>query len=190
MNVSRITGKRIIVVGSPGAGKSTISRAVSSATGLPLFHLDRLYWKPGWVPVRREKFLERVRAVIASPAWIIDGNYQSTFPERFEAADTVIFLDFSRIACIVGALRRLVLDGRKERPDMTEGCEERFNRKFLEFLLFIWSYQSTGRKETVSILNSEKSGGKTIYVLHNRKEANSLMRSIASRHPDVAGPDI
>lgn len=160
MKVNSVSGQRIIVIGSPGAGKSTFSAAISSITGLPLCHLDRLYWKPGWVPADREKFLEKLREVISSPSWIIDGNYQSTLNERFEAADTVIFLDFSRIACIAGALRRLFTDSRKVRNDMTEGCEEKSNGESLRFLQFIWLYPSTGRRETVAMLHSEDLEGR------------------------------
>ncbi len=184
MKVNIASGQRIIVIGSPGAGKSTFSAAISCITGLPLCHLDRLYWKPGWVPVDREKFLEQIREVISSPSWIIDGNYQSTLNERFEAADTVIFLDFNRIVCIAGALRRLFPAGWRDRKDMTEGCEERFNREFLKFLQFIWFYPSTGRRETVAMLHSERSRGKTIYILHSRNEANDFIRSIAGQQPD------
>ncbi|MDH2905825.1 MAG: hypothetical protein PXX82_05690 [Methanomassiliicoccales archaeon] len=184
MNVSGVSsplGHRIIVIGSPGAGKSTLSAAISSITGIPLYHLDRLYWKPGWVPVGRNIFLEQLETVMSLPSWIIDGNYQSTLIKRFEASDTVIFMDFSRIACLAGAMKRLAVYRKRERPDLTTGCDEKFDSEFLKFLRFIWSYPSTGRRETTELLHSSKSAGKTVYVLHDRGDANRFIQALRGK---------
>lgn len=81
-------------IGSPGAGKSTLAAEVARRTGLPLVHLDRLYWRAGWVESDKAEFVERVRETVAAPRWVIDGNYGGTLPIRLERADTVLWLDF------------------------------------------------------------------------------------------------
>lgn len=85
--------KRGAIIGSGGAGKTTLARMLGAKTGIPVVHLDRLYWNAGWVPAPHEMWLERQREVLEGECWIIDGNYGSTLDLRLAAADTVIFLD-------------------------------------------------------------------------------------------------
>ena len=90
---------RVLVIGSSGAGKSTFSRRLAEITGLPLIHLDRLFWKPGWVETDRAEWSEVVAQALEGERWIIDGNYSGTMKMRLAVCDTVIFLDLSRFLC-------------------------------------------------------------------------------------------
>ena len=85
--------KKVIIIGCPGGGKSTFARALADKTGLPLYHLDMLYWNADKTTVGREAFRERLAEVMAGDEWIIDGNYISTMQWRMECCDTVFFLD-------------------------------------------------------------------------------------------------
>ena len=94
--------QRVVVMGSGGSGKTTVANALSDKTGLPVVHLDPLYWRAGWTPVPKDEALRDLEAIVASDRWILDGNFLSEdgIDPRFERADTVIFLDLPRALCI------------------------------------------------------------------------------------------
>ena len=86
------TMRRILVIRSGGAGKSTAARAIAAAAGLPLVHLDRVFWHAGWQPTPDEEWARIVDAWIAEEEWVIDGNYGGTLPSRLARAEAVVFL--------------------------------------------------------------------------------------------------
>ena len=89
--------RRVLVIGCPGAGKSTLTRALAETLGLPAVYLDRLWWKSGWINRTRAEFDARLDAALAGAAWVMDGNYLRTLPRRLERCDAVLFLDLSLI---------------------------------------------------------------------------------------------
>src|SRR5262249_55444190 len=105
-DASRAVGRRVLIDGMMGSGKSTFARALATRTDLPLIHLDLYYWKPGWVAPSDDEWCERQRTLLAGEAWIIDGNYNETLPLRLERADTVIFLDTPWWLCASRAFMR------------------------------------------------------------------------------------
>ncbi|HQA18247.1 MAG TPA: topology modulation protein [Novosphingobium sp.] len=127
--------QRILVIGSPGAGKSTLSHALAARTGLPLHHLDRMFWLPGWIERDRDEGRAILGGVLAQDRWIIDGNYGSTLPLRLTRADGVVWLDYSTKLCLGRALKRWWSYRGTARPDMTEGCPERLDLEFLHYIL-------------------------------------------------------
>lgn len=130
--------QRILIIGCPGSGKSTLSRRLSEETGLPVVHLDALYWLPGWVERSKEDFDARLQCELEKPRWIIDGNYTRTLPMRLERCDAVIWLDYGRLTCLRGVIARIVRNRGNVRPDMGAGCPERFDA---EFLRYVWSFK-------------------------------------------------
>ena len=112
-------GRRVIVTGLAGAGKSTLSVALAAKTGLPLVHLDLQYWKPGWVAPSEDEWREKQRVVLAGDAWIADGNYHETLDLRVELADTVVVLDVPWWVCSGRALVR----GFHMPNELPEGCD-------------------------------------------------------------------
>ena len=94
--------QKVLVIGCSGAGKSTFARRLRDATGLPLYYLDRLWHKPDRTHITREEFDRVLAEWLARPAWIIDGDYSRTLPQRLEACDTVFFLDFPLEVCLAG----------------------------------------------------------------------------------------
>lgn len=131
--------QRILVIGSPGAGKSTLAHALAARTGLPLYHLDKLFWLPGWVERDRDEGRAELAGVLAQNRWIIDGNYGSTMPMRLERADGVVWLDYPTHLCLGRVFKRWWQYRGRARPDMTEGCPENLN---LEFLLYVLRFRS------------------------------------------------
>ena len=80
-------GRKILVIGCPGSGKSTFSKNLRDITGLPLFHLDNIWWKPDKSHISREEFDQKLDEILRTDRWIIDGNYSRTFETRFQACD-------------------------------------------------------------------------------------------------------
>ena len=121
---------RIIVIGCPGAGKSTFARKLRDKTGLPLYYLDMIFHKPDRTTATREEFDQKLMTILQTEEWIIDGNYQRTLPMRFEACTDIFFLDFPRDQCLKGAASRIG----KEREDMP-WIEQEFDPDFQQYIL-------------------------------------------------------
>jgi adenylate kinase family enzyme len=159
--------KRVLVIGSAGAGKSTFARRLGEKTGLEVIHLDKLYWKPNWVETTDKAEWRRVVAeVLEGESWIIDGNYGNTMEMRLEPSDTVILLDFSRYVCIWRVVKRFILYRNGTRPDMAEGCNEQLD---LEFLKWVWDYPKRS-KPNVEALLARFESEKTIIRLKSNRE--------------------
>ena len=143
--------QRVLVIGSPGAGKSTLATELARRTGLPLIHLDQHGWRSGWVDVPRQEMRQKVERLIAGESWIIDGNYGGTLSLRLTRADTVIDLAFPAWLCLYRILRRVARDSGRNRPDMAEGCPERLD---FTFLAFVAGFPFSGRKRIDSKMKS------------------------------------
>lgn len=165
--------KRILVIGCPGSGKTTFAKQLANKLGLPLIHLDVLHWRDGWQTIPKDEFDRMLIDELVKPNWIIDGNYNRTIPLRLQYCDTVIWLDFPRITCILGALKRVIKNYGKTRPDMGGNCPERFD---LEFLRFIWGFNKTNRERYREMLDN--SDGIKVIVLKSRKEAEKFWEEI------------
>ena len=165
--------KRIIIIGCAGAGKSTLARQLGQKLNLPVVHLDKIFWNPGWVEMEKDEFDSRIRAEMDKETWIIDGNYNRTMPERIQRSDTVIYLDFSRIACLWGVIKRNLTNRGKVRPDMGEGCPEKID---MEFLKWVWNYNRDKRERNYRLLN-EATHAETI-VLKNRRMVKRFLDTL------------
>ena len=122
--------QKVLVIGCSGAGKSTFARRLRDITGLPLYYLDRLWHKADRTHITREEFDRVLAEWLARPAWIIDGDYSRTLPQRLEACDTVFFLDFPLEVCLAGVENRRGV----QRPDMP-WVEEELDAEFLQYIL-------------------------------------------------------
>ncbi|MGH9197551.1 MAG: hypothetical protein ACRD1T_17640, partial [Acidimicrobiia bacterium] len=145
--------KRVAVIGCAGAGKSTFSRQLAEVTGLPLTHLDRCFWRPGWVETPTEKWRGLVAELASEERWILDGNYSSTLDLRLPLADTIVFFDYPRHICAYRVLKRSALS--RPRPDLPEGCEERiFGAGFFSFFGWVWNFNTRSRPNIEKALSS------------------------------------
>ena len=157
--------KKIIVIGCPGSGKSTFASALHNKTGIPLYHLDMMYWNADKTTVQKSVFLSRLESAMAEEEWIIDGNYASTMEMRLEACDTVFFLDYPTEVCLDGVKKRRG----KPRADMpwTETEED------AEFIAFIKSFNADSRPKISELLR--KYAHKRIIVFCDREEAENFL---------------
>lgn len=126
--------QRVMIIGPCGSGKSTLSFELARRLGLPLVHMDKLNWQPGWIDSPDGVLLARVEQKVARDRWLIEGNYGGTMGPRLDRADTVIYLDYPVPLCFWRMLRRVWHYRGTVRPDMTEGCPERFDLKFMWYL--------------------------------------------------------
>lgn len=165
--------ERIIIIGCGGAGKSTLAQQLGEKLGLPVVHLDKLFWRPGWVQVSQEEFDALHQAELAKDQWIIDGNFNRTMPERLARCDTVIYLDFSRWACLRGVIKRVLTTHGTVRPDMGEGCPERVD---WEFLVWIWNFNKNKRERYYRMLKEAKHA-KAI-ILKNRRAVKRFVAEL------------
>jgi adenylate kinase family enzyme len=157
--------KRILVIGSCGAGKSTFAKKLSTKLNLPLVQLDRLFWKPGWIEQEDLVFTELLQTELERDRWIIDGNYVNKLPLRLEYADTVILLDLNRWTCTWRVLKRwLFREGYQ-----AIGCPQKVDLPFLKFVL--WEYPQHHRSKALE-LKDRYSHSVNWIVLHNSSEVD------------------
>ncbi len=169
-----LPARKILVISSGGAGKSTLSSQLGKILGIEVVYLDRLYWRPGWREGPRSEWEQTVRSLAGRGAWVMDGNYGSTLDLRLAAADAVIFLDLPRSLCIRRVLSRRLRYARRSRPDMAPGCPERLDLKFLRYL---WKYP-TERHPGILQKLEQASIEKTVIVLRSPDEVDRFVTEL------------
>ena len=167
--------QKILVIGCPGSGKSSFARALYAATGLPLYHLDMLYWNADKTTVSSEIFDERLGRILEKDQWIIDGNFSRTMEKRLQFCDTVFFLDLSTEVCLESVCERRG----KPRPDMpwVETGED------TEFMSYIREFSEKQRPEILERL--VKFPHVKQIVFHSREEVNAYLKKLQKKDPLV-----
>lgn len=170
--------KRIMVVGvSAGVGKSTFARKIGDKLDLPVHHLDRYHWKPGWIEADKEEFREALEKVVVEDAWVIEGNYSSTFDLRLSRADTIIYLELPLRVCLYRVLKRWLTNLGKTRPDMTEGCPERMEWEFLKFIVTTYSRRKTEMRQRIGRF-LERDPRNQSFVLVGQKQIDGFLKGV------------
>lgn len=162
--------KKIMVIGSPGAGKTTFARALSRRVGIPLYHLDAIWHRPDRTHISRETFDEELAHILSTPAWIIDGNYNRTILPRLLAADTVFLFDLPVEVCLCG------IEARREqaRPDMP-WIETEPDPEFEDFVRAFPETSLPTIREHIRLHGA----GKQIMVFHTREQADAYLRDLS-----------
>lgn len=160
--------KRIMVIGiSPGVGKSTFAQKLGRSLGIEVYHLDSLFWKPGWVEASIDEFTAAQEDVLQKESWIIDGNYSNTFKLRTQHADTIIYLELPRYVCLYRVVKRWLKHYGKKRPDL--GCTEKLDWEFIKFIWTTYKPRVHKMHERLTELSKEKQ----VIILKGQKEINS-----------------
>ena len=160
--------QKILIIGSPGSGKSTFARALRDLTDLPLFHLDMLYWNADKTTVSREVFDERLQAVLEQEKWIIDGNFSRTMEWRLSLCDKVFFLDLPSEVCLESVRKRIGT----QRTDLPwlETEED------AEFMDYIRSFSVEQKPKILSLL--QKYPQLSVTVFSTREETELYLKEL------------
>lgn len=160
---------KVIVIGSPGAGKSTFARKLRDITGIPLYYLDMLWHKPDGTTVTQAEFDAGLQEIIRKDKWIIDGNYQRTLEPRLQKCDTVFLMDFPMETCLSGAQSRIG----KKREDLP-WIELEFDKEFKQWIM------DFPRNRLPQLYEMLKKHGynKDITVFRSRKEADAYLEAL------------
>jgi adenylate kinase family enzyme len=165
--------KKITIVGNPGSGKSTLAKQLGRLLNIPVYHMDALYWKPGWIAANEQELLQQHDEIVKRESWIIDGNYSATLPKRLKEADTILFLNYSTIKCLYGITRRRIQFHNKTRPDIGKNCPEKLD---LEFILWTKNYNKNKAPKMYERL--EKVRDTNIHIFKNRKQLNQYLEGL------------
>jgi len=174
--------QRILVIGCGGAGKSTLSRQLGARLGLPVLHLDAFYWRPGWVESGSEDWARQVAELISREAWVMDGNFASSLPERLAACDSVVFLDMPRWRCLWRVFWRVLRHHGEVRPDMAEGCPEQLDWTFVRW---VWNFPRDVRPRLLELLAQAEAGGTPVFRLRTPLQVRRFLQSL----PDQRGSE-
>ena len=163
--------KKILIVGCGGAGKSTLAKIMGDKFNLPVVHLDKIWWLPGWKTRTRFGFDRLLKKELKKPCWIIEGNYFRTLTKRLKYADLCIFLDYPTNLCLDGVSERIKTYSGLTRPDMTDGCTERADPEFEQW---IRDFEKNVRPKMLEIL---KSGNVDYKILTSRELTANWLNS-------------
>jgi adenylate kinase family enzyme len=136
--------RRVLVIGSPGAGKTRLSTQLAAKLAVPIHYLDHHHWLPGWRYRDTADAREAVRTIAETPAWVMDGNFSETFDLRLPRTDTLVWLDYPRATCIRRVLIRSIKDHGRSKPDLPEGWPEQFDVRLLRW---VWDFPAKHRPE-------------------------------------------
>ena len=163
---------KVIVIGSPGAGKSVFSQKLKNITDLPLYHLDMLYHKKDGTHISKEELEEKLKKIFKEDSWIIDGNYQRTLELRLKECDTAFLLDFPLEDCLSGAKSRI---GTK-REDLP-WIEEKFNEEFRQFII---DFPKKKLPQIYELIDKYKKD-KNIIIFKTREEADNYLEILRTK---------
>ena len=161
-------------MGCCGAGKSTLAKKLHDKTKLPLIHLDKLYWQPNWIESTTVEWEQMVEEVSDTGSWIIDGNYGGTLDIRLAKADTIIFLDRPTWLCLYRVLKRTIQYYGKNRFDMPNGCNERFDFNFLKY---VYRFNKIKRDNLLYKVENYR-GKKSVFILDSDKKIQQFLSNI------------
>lgn len=172
--------KKIAVIGSPGSGKTTLTKKLGSMLKLPIYHLDHHFWEENWQGKDEERWGGIVKDLSSNSEWIIDGDYFNTIKMRMDSADMIVYLNFSKWLCLWRICKRLFLSYGKTRSDMPAGCKEKLNWQFINFVKFVWDYHKIRKPIILDMLKSYR-GIKTVYIFKNNEELDNFCHNITKK---------
>ncbi|NSX56728.1 DNA topology modulation protein FlaR [Parasulfitobacter algicola] len=166
--------KRVMIVGGPGSGKSTLARKLGDLTGLPVFHMDHIHWHADWVERDPAAKSAMTQDIHRRDKWIFEGGHSRTYAQRVQRADTFIWLDVPVALRLWRVFRRTIVHYGKSRPDLPDGCIERFDTSSLEFWSFILRTRHTARARLSAIYQDPPAHLKT-YHLTSLRSVNRFL---------------
>ena len=160
--------RRIAICGNSGSGKSRLAAQIATATGLPLIHLDQHHYLPGWTVRPKDEWEAWHCDAVQRDAWILDGNFTRTLPERVAAANLIIFLDVPVWLCLWRVAKRAFTNYGRILPDMPQGCPEKFDPAFF---VNVWAWRHDQRRPNIDALNAAGTDNRVVIIRRSRDVA-------------------
>lgn len=171
--------KRIAIIGNAGSGKSTLAQTLHQILKLPVYHLDKYFWKPNWIHPDLNEYRLIHDKICDQDKWIIDGNNLSVSEYRFKNADTIIFLNISRYKCIWRIIKRAFKYYGKATPTSADQCIENFfDLRFLNFLKWVWNFKKRNLNKIIELL-AFYAKNKEIYILRSQYEIDEFIKKLS-----------
>jgi adenylate kinase family enzyme len=167
--------QRVLVIGSCGTGKSTLACELGPRLALPVIHLDREFWRPGWVSPDPDEWHAQVEGLVARDAWVMDGNYSGTLAMRLRRAQAVVWLDLARAIYFPRAALRMIKSYGRVRPDMADGCPERLDLAFL--FKWVWNYPTRSRPRVMALLETVRDQ-LPVTILRSPREVRAFIEGL------------
>ncbi len=164
--------KKILVIGSPGSGKSTFAREISKKTNIVLYHMDKLHWYGKWKSISKEELLSKIEKIVEKDSWIIDGNYSSSLEIRVKNADTIFYFDYPSYICLFRIIKRYFMYRNKNRSDMPNTCKEKIDP---EFYLYTLNFKKRQKKRINDIICSNFSG-ESLFIMKNKRDYKQVKK--------------
>ena len=165
---------KIAIIGNCGSGKSTLGLKLHTLLGIPLYHIDQYFWKPGWQKSDPAEFAKIHHALCDQNEWIIEGMATRLLEYRIQKADIITFLDVPTYLCLYRIFKRAFICYGKVYFSSAPGCPERGPDR--EFLKYIWNFNTIKKPEIQTILNKYKNQ-KKIYIINNKAELHQLINN-------------
>ncbi len=175
--------QRILILGNCGAGKSTLAVKLGKVTKLPVFHLDRYFWKPNWVEPDQDSWRKVLKELLKSDFWIMDGNHSNSLDMRIPRSDLIILLDFPTMVCLWRVLKRRIKAFYTDQTDVAEGCPEKFD---FEFYKWVWDYKSKRFDITTKFIEKHNASHKVV-VLNSQDEIECFLIKMDEQFVKTAG---
>ena len=169
--------RRVVILGCSGSGKTTLASALSERLGLPVIHMDTLFYDPGWKPRDAGLFRETLAAAVEGETWITDGHFAETLDLSVPRADLVLFVHQPRWLRLWRVTWRWMTAGGRDRPDLPRGCPEQFDWPLLKW---IWGFERNVRPVTEAALAGYAA---PVVHLNGDREIAKFLRSISRGIP-------
>lgn len=169
--------QRVMILGGPGSGKSTLARILGQRTGLPVHHMDHIHWQSGWMEREQAEKTRLCEEIHARDRWIFEGGHSRTYPGRVARADLLIWLDLPVGLRFRRVIWRSLRWWGRTRPDLPEGCVERFGPETLPFWRYIWRTRRSARRPVLAILAAPPAHLRIVH-LRSPKEVRAWLESV------------
>jgi adenylate kinase family enzyme len=172
--------KRIAIIGNAGSGKSTLARKLQQIVNLPIYHLDKYFWKPNWENPDPAEYKIVHDTLCDQDEWILDGMNLRFLEYRAERAEVIIFLNLPRYSCFWRIFKRVFTYYGSEAPSSAQGCPERINARFIKFLKWVWDFKKRYPGK-ISELFKKYEDTKKIYILRSQKEIDQFLEKVSAK---------
>lgn len=172
--VEREPPRRIVVIGSAGAGKAELAQAIAQRLRIPFYPLETYYWRPGWERPSDEEWAAQVSTLAARDAWVMSGTFPATLEMRVARADWLVYLDLPMPVCFFRGLKRMLSRTSPKGDELAPGCPRRFDGALLRF---IWNFPADVAPRLMSLIGRERRN-RAIFILRSKREVEDFLAHV------------